>query len=56
MVNGKLRDRIEVSASLSNEEIQKIALESEKVKVFTNGLTIVKVVVVPKKLVNIVVR
>ena len=55
-VNGKLRDRIDVSASLSNEEIQKIALESEKVKAFTNGLTIVKVIVVPKKLVNIVVR
>ena len=55
-VNGKLRDRIDVSDSLSNEEIQKIALESEKVKAFTNGLTIVKVIVVPKKLVNIVVR
>ena len=55
-VNGKLRDRIDVSASLSNEEIQKIALESKKVKAFTNGLTIVKVIVVPKKLVNIVVR
>jgi leucyl-tRNA synthetase len=55
-VNGKLRDRIDVSASLSNEEIQKIALESEKIKAFTNGLTIVKVIVVPKKLVNIVVR
>ena len=55
-VNGKLRDRIEVSASLSNEEIQKIALESEKIKAHIEGLTVLKVVVVPKKLVNIVVR
>ena len=49
-VNGKLRDRIDVSASLSNEEIQKIALESEKVKAFTNGLTIVKVLLFLKNL------
>ena len=55
-VNGKLRDRIDVSASLNNDEIQKIALESEKIKSFTEGMTVVKVIVVPKKLVNIVVR
>ena len=55
-VNGKLRDRIEVATSSSNEEIEKIALESEKIKVHTEGLTVVKVIVVPKKLVNIVVR
>ena len=55
-VNGKLRDKIEVSQEASNEEIQKIALESEKIKLYTDGFTIVKVIVVPKKLVNIVIR
>jgi leucyl-tRNA synthetase len=55
-INGKLRDKIEVSSSLSDDEIKKIALDSEKVKSYTDGLTIVKVVVVPKKLVSIVVK
>jgi len=55
-VNGKLRDRIEVSYDATNDEIQQIALNSEKVKAFTDGLSIVKVIVVPKKLVNIVVK
>ena len=55
-VNGKVRDKIEVDASLSNEEIQKISLSSEKVKGYTDGHEIVKVVVVPKKLVSIVIK
>ena len=55
-VNGKLRDRIEVATNTTNAEIEKIALESEKIKIHIDGLTVVKVVVVPKKLVNIVVR
>ena len=55
-VNGKLRDRIEVATNSTNAEIEKIALESEKIKIHLEGLTVVKVVVVPKKLVNIVVR
>ena len=55
-INGKLRDRIEVATDSTNAEIEKIALESEKIKTHIDGLTVVKVVVVPKKLVNIVVR
>ena len=55
-VNGKLRDRIEVATNSTNAEIEKIALESEKIKAHIAGLTVLKVVVVPKKLVNIVVR
>jgi leucyl-tRNA synthetase len=54
-VNGKLRDVITVPAGSSKEEIQAAALASEKVKQFLEGKTIKKVVVVPKKLVNIVV-
>ena len=55
-VNGKLRDRIEVATNSTNDQIEKIALESEKIKAHISGLTVVKVIVVPKKLVNIVVR
>ena len=55
-VNGKLRDKIEVSEELSQDEMKTIALESEKTKEFIAGKEIVKVIVVPKKLVNIVVR
>lgn len=55
-VNGKLRDRIEVSADASEEEIKAHALNSEKVRMFTNGHEIVKIIVVPKRIVNIVVK
>lgn len=55
-VNGKLRDKIEVSEDMSQEEMKQIALNSEKTKEFTQGKEIVKVIVVPKKLVNIVVK
>ena len=55
-INGKVRDKITVSADVSEEEMKKTALSSEKLKQFTEGKEIVKVVVVPKKLVNVVVR
>jgi len=55
-INGKVRDKIEVDESLDQEELKKIALESPKAKEATNGKTIIKVIVVPKKLVNIVVK
>ena len=55
-VNGKVRGKIEVDASTSDDEMKKLATEIENVKNFTEGKEIVKVVVVPKKLVNIVVK
>lgn len=55
-INGKLRDKIEVAEELSQDELKEIALASEKTKEFTEGKEIVKVIVVPKKLVNIVVK
>ena len=55
-VNGKVRDKITVDESMSKEEMEQTALASERVKEYTNGKTIVKVIVVPKKLVNIVVK
>ena len=55
-VNGKLRSRIEVSASASKDDIEQAAQADENVKRFTDGKQLVKVIVVPNKLVNIVVR
>lgn len=55
-VNGKVRDKITVDESMSKEEMEQTALASERVKEYTNGKSIVKVIVVPKKLVNIVVK
>ena len=55
-VNGKFKDKIEVDESLDQEEMKQVALNSEKVKALTDGKTIVKTIVVPKKLVNIVVK
>ncbi len=53
-VNGKLRDTIEVASGISNEELERVAQESEKVKSHTEGKTVRKVIVIPGKLVNIV--
>ena len=53
-INGKLRDKLEVAADTSKEELEKAALELPRIKELLNGLTIRKVIVVPNKLVNIV--
>ena len=56
MVNGKKRDEIKVAADADNEAIEKIALESERVQQFLEGLVVRKLVVVKGKLVNIVAK
>ncbi len=55
-VNGKLRSRLSVSPDISQEDLKKKAIEDEKVKEFTTGKEIVKVIVVPQRLVNIVAK
>jgi len=55
-INGKVKDKIEVDAEISKDEMETKALASDKVKELTAGKTVVKVIVVPKKLVNIVVK
>jgi leucyl-tRNA synthetase len=55
-VNGKLRDDISVASDAGEEEIKKLAASSAKVKVFTEGKKIVKMIYVQKKLVNIVIQ
>ena len=55
-INGKVKDKIEVDAEISKEEMEKHALNSDKIKELTSGKTIIKTIVVPGKLVNIVVK
>jgi len=55
-VNGKLRDRIEAPADAPQEELLRLARASEKVARHLDGKQVVKEIVVPGKLVNLVVR
>jgi len=55
-VNGKLRSRIEVAATAGKDDIETAALADTNVMKFTDGKQIVKVIVVPGKLVNIVIK
>jgi leucyl-tRNA synthetase len=54
-VNGRVRDRFEVAAGLSEDELVARALESERVRAHVDGQTVRKTIVVPGKLVNVVV-
>ena len=53
-VNGKIRQRITASATLTKEQAEALAMNDERIKELLDGKTIRKVIVVPKKLVNIV--
>ncbi|EHQ91753.1 leucine--tRNA ligase [Desulfosporosinus youngiae] len=55
-VNGKVRERIQVAADISAAELETLVLAQPKVMEWTQGKTIVKVITVPGKLVNIVVK
>ena len=55
-VNGKVRDKLTVSVNITKEELETLAKESSRVQEFTEGKNIVKVIYVPGKLVNIVVK
>lgn len=53
-IMGKVRAKLLVSKDISKEELEKKALENEKIKELTAGKTIRKVIVIPGKLVNVV--
>lgn len=55
-VNGKLRDKLVAPFNASSEEIKALALVSDKIKPYLENATIQKIIVVPQKLVNIVVK
>jgi leucyl-tRNA synthetase len=55
-VNGKLRSRVITSPDVSEEELRTAALADERVRAQVDGHEVVKVIVVPRRLVNIVIR
>ena len=55
-VNGKLRDKIEAPLTISEDEAKDLAMASEKIKIQIAGNDIMKVIYVPGRLVNIVVK
>jgi leucyl-tRNA synthetase len=54
-INGKVRGRVTVPATASNAEMEQAALNDSKVKRYLEGSSVRKVIVIPKKLINIVV-
>lgn len=55
-VNGKVRDRIEAPAGITDEEMEELARSSERLRKHLEGREVIKVITVPGKLVNIVVK
>ena len=55
-VNGKIKEKLDIAGGLSREEMEKTAMENEKVKGLIEGKNVVKVIAVPGKLINIVVK
>ena len=55
-VNGKVRDRVEAPTGAAREELEALCLATPKVQAHIDGKDVVKVVVVPERLVNVVVR
>ncbi len=54
-INGKVRDKIEVSAGINQKEAERIIFESSKINNWIEGKKIVKIIFVPDKLINIVI-
>jgi leucyl-tRNA synthetase len=55
-VNGKVRDRVKATSGASREELEALCLGASNVRAHVDGRDVVKVVVVPERLVNVVVR
>jgi len=55
-VNGKIRSKAQVSSETSKDELEKMAKDDDRIKEHIDGKDVVKVIVVPGKLVNIVVK
>jgi leucyl-tRNA synthetase len=55
-INGKIKDKIELPTALSSKELEERALDNEKIQTLVAGMNVIKVIAVPDKLVNIVVK
>lgn len=55
-INGKVRDHVKVDPAIDKKDLEALAINTDKIKEFIGDKDIVKVIVVPKRLVNIVVK
>jgi leucyl-tRNA synthetase len=55
-INGKMRDRLTISASISEDEARNLVLARQKVKDYTENKQITKFIYIPKRLINLVVK
>ena len=55
-INGKIKDKLVIASGLSKDEMEAVAKENAKIKELTEGKQIVKIICVPGKLINVVVR
>jgi leucyl-tRNA synthetase len=55
-INGKVRSRVVVPSDIGEEDLKLRVMEDKKIKESINGKKIIKTIVVPKKLVNMVIR
>lgn len=55
-INGKVRSKVTITAGTPREDLEKLAFADEKIQSYTEGKKVVKVITVPDKLVNIVVK
>ena len=53
-VTGKVRARLQIPIDMDKADIERLALDSDNVQRHTDGKTVKKVIVIPKKLINIV--
>ncbi len=55
-INGKIKEKIDIPGDATREDMEKIAVENDRIKALTEGKNIVKIIAVPNKLINIVVK
>ena len=55
-INGKIRDKLLVPADIDKAGLEELALANDKIKAAADGKTIVKVIAIPGRLVNVVVK
>ena len=56
MINGKRRDEVTVSAGSTQDQVLSVALDSEKVQKYLEGMQIIKQIFVKGKLINLIVK
>ncbi len=55
-INGKVRDQVTVAADIGDDELETAVLAREKVQRYVDGQKVQKIIIVPQRLVNVVVK